>query len=577
MQSIERVRGGIVLAHALKLKGIPVVFTLSGGFLNPVLEGLMKYEIPTYNTPHEQVAGHMADGWTRLTRDLVVCLVGPEGFANAVPAMTEAFMAKTPVLFISCSATIKRRGQGGFKEIEDYRIAERITNYSALVPSGERIYEFVDKAIDAAISGQTGPVHLSIPVDILYSSFELQKKFLERPFRIGKSKRPSIWPAPETLNQLAASLGKAKRPVIIGGNGVWWSHAEEWLREFAEKHSIPFYNMPYHQKLMGAGPAYLGLADIHLNPPFEETMQQADLAMVVGCRLDNMLSFGNPPFFPEDLQLITINGSHQEYIENHAADQRVVGDPGAVFVELGKVLDSATSENPDWKPWLNDARSFSDRWVIETEIMLSKENTEGGAHPLRLILDVIDEVGDDDILSFDGGDTHFWSEIGLQLRTLQGRNIQKTLFPGPYSLLGVGVSFATVAGLIFSENHSVLISGDGAFLSGGLSIDVAFDAMVPLTVVVDNNRSFGSIKQQQKILFDNNKTFKTNFRFIQFHDLVKSLGGYGVHVTDQDSIKGYLRKALQSNTIACLNVDTRSVISPLIEGLADRRARSSIE
>src|SRR5690625_3356523 len=310
-QAQQQVRGGILLAHALQLKGIKTVFTLSGGFLNPVLEGLMKYNIPTYNSPHEQVAGHMADGWARLTRQVTVCLVGPEGFANAVPAITEAFMARTPILFITCSATIKRRGQGGFKEIEDYKIAEPITNYSALVPNGERIYEFVDKAIDAAISGQTGPVHLSIPVDILYSSFNLQEQFPERPFTLVPAQQPKVWPDPDVIEKLANMLSKAKKPVIIGGNGVWWSHAEKALKVFAEQFSIPFYNMPYHQKLMGASNPYLGLADIHLNPPFEKAMQQADLALVFGCRLDNMISFGNPPFFPEELQLITINGSHQ--------------------------------------------------------------------------------------------------------------------------------------------------------------------------------------------------------------------------------------------------------------------------
>ena len=150
-QAGKKVRGGILLAKALAEKHIDIVFTLSGGFINPVLEGLRQYEIPVVNTPHEQVAGHMADGWTRLTRNPAVCLVGPEGFANAVPAMLEAYGECAPVIFITGSSTLRRRGQGGFKEVDHTRIAEPLTKYSALVTDVQRIPEFVDRAYHIAL------------------------------------------------------------------------------------------------------------------------------------------------------------------------------------------------------------------------------------------------------------------------------------------------------------------------------------------------------------------------------------------------------------------------------------------
>ena len=93
-------RGGMLLARALREKGITRVFTLSGGFCNPALEGLMECDIPVINTPHEQVAGHLADANTRITREPTVCLVGPEGFANAVPAIMEAWGERSPVILL---------------------------------------------------------------------------------------------------------------------------------------------------------------------------------------------------------------------------------------------------------------------------------------------------------------------------------------------------------------------------------------------------------------------------------------------------------------------------------------------
>ena len=87
----KKIRGGSLIARALKDKGIEHVFTLSGGFCNPALEGFMECQMEVINCPHEQIAGHIADGHTRITRKPAVCLVGPEGFANAVPSMMEAW------------------------------------------------------------------------------------------------------------------------------------------------------------------------------------------------------------------------------------------------------------------------------------------------------------------------------------------------------------------------------------------------------------------------------------------------------------------------------------------------------
>ena len=109
-----KLRGGALLARALVEKGVEHVFTLAGGFCNPALEGFMDCGTRVINCPHEQVAGHLADAHTRITRQPAVCLVGPEGFANAVPAMMEAWGERSPVIFVTGSSTLKRRGAGGF-------------------------------------------------------------------------------------------------------------------------------------------------------------------------------------------------------------------------------------------------------------------------------------------------------------------------------------------------------------------------------------------------------------------------------------------------------------------------------
>ena len=166
-QTARRLRGGNLLARALRDKGVAHVFTLSGGFCNPALEGFMECGVAVVNCPHEQVAGHLADGHARITRQPTVCLVGPEGFANAVPAMMEAWGERAPVIFVTGSSTLKRDGAGGFKEIDDVGIAAPLCKYSARITDGARIREFVDRAWKIATGGYPGPVHLSLPVDIM--------------------------------------------------------------------------------------------------------------------------------------------------------------------------------------------------------------------------------------------------------------------------------------------------------------------------------------------------------------------------------------------------------------------------
>ena len=318
MTGKRRIRGGHLLARALQEKGVEHVFTLAGGFCNPALEGFMECQMPVINCPHEQIAGHLADGHTRLTRKPAVCLVGPEGFANAVPAMMEAWGERSPVIFVTGSSTLKRRGSGGFKEIDDVAIAAPLTKYSISITDGTRISEFVDRAWKIATSGYPGAVHISLPVDIMFSSFDEDAGLEERPFVRTAKRAPRAWPDPEALGSILDLIAGAKRPVLIGGHGVWWASSEHRLEAVGRELGIPVFNVPYHQKLLGEdSEAYMGLADIHQYQPSKQALEAADVVVMVGGRLDNQMNFGNPPFFPDTCQLVCVNGSHEELELNH--------------------------------------------------------------------------------------------------------------------------------------------------------------------------------------------------------------------------------------------------------------------
>lgn len=578
MTSNNKVRGGSLLARALQTKGVDHVFTLAGGFCNPALEGFMECQMPVINCPHEQVAGHLADGHTRITRKPSVCLVGPEGFANAVPAMLEAAGERSPVIFVTGSSTLKRQGAGGFKEIDDVAIAAPLVKYSAQITDGERIAEFVDRAWNAATTGYPGPVHLSLPVDIMFSSFDELVAGNERPW--SRLPRPTqrAWPEPAALDRVLGIINTSKKPLIIGGHGIWWSGAEDKLEEAGATLRMPVFNVPYHTKLLGEEcEAYMGLADFHQYHPSKEAIHEADVVVMVGGRLDNQMNFGNPPFIPKETILICINGSAEELEYNFAADEVLLSDPGAFFEAL-----IAANRGKTWSDWFDLQKQRRSEWVEQWEAHIASEaetDLKAGnkMHPLQLGLDVINEMQSDDWLVFDGGNTHFWNEIAVNMLGWRGKQLAGIMHPGNYSLLGVGVSFGISAKATNPDSNVVVISGDGAFLSGGLSIEAAFQEGLPITVVIDNNGGLDCISQQQERLFENGQHFATDFRDIPFHSMFEGLGGHGELVTSREELKPALQRAMASGKTACVNVKCRGVISPIVAATSDKRDKASIE
>jgi len=565
-----KIRGGILLARALQEKGVTSVFTLSGGFCNPALEGLMECGISVINAPHEQVAGHLADGHTRITRMPAVCLVGPEGFANAVPAMMEAWGERSPVIFVTGSSTLKRQGSGGVKEIDDVAIAEPLTKHSVSITDGERISECVDRAWTIALSGYPGAVHLSVPVDIMFSSYQETAMRDERPFDRSNRRCARAWPCPDDLNTVLHLIKTSRKPILIAGHGVWWSKSETQLERAATALGIPVFNVPYHQKLLSeACPVYMGLADIHQYAPSQTALKESDLVIMVGARLDNQMNFGNPPLFPQSLKLICVNGSHEELEMNRSADITLFSDPAAFFNALEKL-------KPFNSDWLEQNQAWRAGWVEKT-VQDIPQLADNKIHPLQLALDVQDAMNDDDWLVIDGGNTHFWSEIAVNIAGFKGRKLGNILHPGTFSMLGVGVPFASAAKLQNQKQNVVVISGDGAFLSGGSSIEAAFQESLPIVVVIDNNGGLDCISQQQERLFSNQRHFATDFRDIPFHTMFEGLGGHGELVTHSDDIIPAVKRAIASGKTACVNVKTVGHISPIVLATTSKRDKASIE
>ena len=257
----------------------------------------------------------------------------------------------------------------------------------------------------------------------------------------------------------------------------------------------------------------------------------------------------------------------------------LLSDPGAF---LQAVIDAgARGDISTDKGWFALNRRRRAEWVAkmiaDVEAEAADDAFGGRIHPMQLALDVQTAMSDSDWLVIDGGNTHFWSEIAVNLAGHQGRKLGGILHPGTFSMLGVGVSFAISAKNVHPDRNVVLISGDGAFLSGGLSIEAAFQEQRPITVVIDNNGGLDCISQQQERLFESGTHFATDFRDIPFHTMFEGLGGHGELVTRREDIVPAVQRAMASGKTACVNVKVKGVISPIVLATTSKRDKASIE
>jgi acetolactate synthase I/II/III large subunit len=263
-----RLRGADILARALAAAGTRHVFTLSGNHVMPVFDAALDAKLSLIHVRHEAAAVHMADAWGRLTGTPGVALVtGGPGHANAVSALYTALAAESPLILISGHAPLDELGKGAFQEMRQADIAAPLAKASWTAQSAQGLAADVARAWREACSGRPGPVHLSVPNDVLDAVTE---EPLAPDFRTAP-------PSSETSREILEALRAANRPLILAGPARM--RAGACALEAAT--GIPVIGM---ESPRGVNDPSLGrLADV---------LKQADVVLLLGKRADFTLKFG---------------------------------------------------------------------------------------------------------------------------------------------------------------------------------------------------------------------------------------------------------------------------------------------
>lgn len=259
-------RGADVVARGLAAAGVRHVYALSGNHVMPLFDAALDAGLSLVHVRHEAAAVHMADAWARLTGDVGVALVtGGPGHANAVSALYTALEAESPVLLVSGHAALGELGKGAFQEMRQAELAAPLTKASWTAQSAHGLADDLGRALREARSGRPGPVHLSLPQDVLEAAVDVE---IPADFSAGQSP-----PAP-----FPTQLIKASRPLIIAGPAMMRNPA---LRALEEASGVPVIGM---ESPRGVNDPSLGR--------LSEVLAQADSVLLLGKRLDFTLKFG---------------------------------------------------------------------------------------------------------------------------------------------------------------------------------------------------------------------------------------------------------------------------------------------
>jgi len=387
-----------------------------------------------------------------------------------------------------------------------------------------------------AVSGRPGPVYLELPPDILFPPIgEVEIPF---PVKRGDVAAPS--PGEGLVEEAAELLNNAKRPILVGGDGICWSDADAELLKLVEKADIPTMLMncgrgaipdEHPLSLWGGGfaGAFAGLT-------------MADVVLAVGIRFNWVLNYGE---YMANAKVIRVDIDPVEVNRNRVPDVALVGDAGAVLRQLNPLVkDKKRSEWIETLAGIQTAVSEEDRKQMETPT--------DPIHPFRLMHQLRQVAGDDAIYIIDGGDTVYFGLIILRSSVKAGVIANGLQFGS----LGIGLPFAMAAKLARPETKVILVSGDGSFGFNAIEFEVAARHSIPLVSVICNDQAWGSAKHSQEIYYAMDRVCGTELGVVHYERMVESLGGYGEFVTKDEEIAPAIERALQSGKPACVNVIT---------------------
>ena len=545
--------GAEILVKCMVREEIKYVFGVPGGELTPLLDAIRREEnIKFILTRHEQAAAHMADAYFRITGNLAAAVgtVGP-GAADLVPGVYPAYADGIPMLVLTAQHQLWKAypSHGSMQELDQHILFKSVTKWNVVVNNVSRIPELVQRAVKNAFKNRYGPVHLDLPVDILFKKYEVQNidTFISQRERY----RALVNPVGdlELIKKAAKMLVEAENPLIHAGGGALWSNAYEEVRELAEYLSIPVTPSLIAKGILSEDhPLYL----VPGNASSMMAQASADLILLIGCRLGDLDFWGKPPAWgePDTQKVIQIDIDPENIALNRQIDLAILGDAKGTLRLLIEEIKRLTDKR---KRDISVYKNMEKEWMDEFRKMAFED--WGGIHPLRAIYEVRSFFPKNSIVILDGGNVPVWAHY--LNRIYEPRTF---LWAGDSGHLGTGLPYAIAAKLARPDRDVYLLTGDGSFMFNIQEMETAIRLGTKIHVIILNDRAYGMIRGVQKQLYKG-KYYGVDFHDVNYAKIAEGMNWYGVRVEEPEDIRPALEEAYKQKKPALVDVITPREIS----------------
>ena len=480
----ERVpTGAEKLIEALEAEGVEYIFGLSGGAAIPIFDALVDSPIQLILTRHEQGATHMADGYARATgRPGVVLVTSGPGATNTVTGLLTAHMDSVPMVVITGQCVTDMLGKDGFQEADVTSITYAVVKHSYLVRRGADIPRIAREAFHIAATGRPGPVLVDIPKDISQGP-------CDAPLCVDIDLPGYAVPchgSPDRLEEAAALLSNAKRPILLTGHGIVIAEASKAVTLLAERLGAPMVTT-----LLGKGgtdethPLHLGMLGMHGTAYANKATDAADLIMSIGSRWDDRIT-GKLDEFCLGARKIHVDIDPSEFNKMVVPDVCIQGDARVVAEELLPLVEPS-----DTSAWLSQVEEWRKKYPL-------KYRKQGGLRAQH-VLDRLNAITQGRaIISTDVGQHQMWA--AQFCKVTDSRN---WLTSGGAGTMGFGLPAAIGAAFARPDQDVWAIVGDGGFQMTQAELATAGIHKLRVKCLIINNNYLGMVRQWQELFFEN--------------------------------------------------------------------------